>query len=301
MELLEGAGYPFDKERYLAGKQTPVFFGSAINNFGVQEMLDSFVELAPSPRPRATTTREVSPFEKNFSAVAFKIQANMDPAHRDRIAFMRICSGKFTRGMKVQHHRIGKEVQIANATIFMAQDRTGVEEAFPGDIIGVHNHGTIKIGDTFTSAKEELKFTGIPNFAPEHFRRVILKDPLKSKQLNKGLHQLAEEGAVQLFKPLGNNDNILGAVGILQFDVIISRLKDEYSVSALYEPVEYHTARWLYSDDIKELDGIKKRYPRFVALDGDENLTFLAPSQWRLQQAEEEWPKIEFRKTREHQ
>lgn len=301
LELLEGAGYPFDKERYLAGKQTPVFFGSAINNFGVQEMLDSFVELAPHPKPRATTSREVSPFESGFSAVAFKIQANMDPAHRDRIAFMRICSGKFKRGMKVRHHRIGKDVQIANATIFMAQDRTGVEEAYPGDIIGVHNHGTIKIGDTFTSSKEELKFTGIPNFAPEHFRRVILKDPLKSKQLDKGLHQLAEEGAVQLFKPLGNNDKILGAVGLLQFDVIMSRLKDEYGVAALYEPVEYHTARWIGSDEPREIDGIKKRYPRFVALDGDDNLTFLAPSQWRLQQAEEEWPKIKFNKTREHQ
>lgn len=300
LDLLEGAGYPFDRERYLSGKQTPVFFGSAINNFGVQELLDSFVELAPSPRPRATTTRIVSPFEPEFSAVAFKIQANMDPAHRDRIAFMRICSGKFTRGMKVRHHRINKEVQIANATIFMAQDRTGVEEAWPGDIIGVHNHGTIKIGDTFTE-KEELKFTGIPNFAPEHFRRVILRDPLKSKQLTKGLHQLAEEGAVQLFKPLGNNDNILGAVGILQFDVIMSRLKYEYSVEALYEPVEYFSARWLHSEDKKQLEGIKKRYPRFVALDGDDNLTFLAPSQWRLQQAEEEWPKITFEKTREHQ
>ncbi|MBI9111987.1 peptide chain release factor 3 [Maridesulfovibrio ferrireducens] len=301
LDLLQGAGYPFDKERYLAGKQTPVFFGSAINNFGVQEMLNSFVELAPCPGPRASTTRDVSPFESDFSAFAFKIQANMDPAHRDRIAFMRICSGKFTRGMKVRHHRIGKDFQIANATIFMAQDRTGVEEAWPGDIIGVHNHGTIKIGDTFTSSKEELKFTGIPNFAPEHFRRVRLKDPLKSKQLNKGLHQLAEEGAVQLFKPLGNNDNILGAVGLLQFEVIMSRLKGEYSVEALYEPVEFHTARWLSSDDIKELEGIKKRYPRFVALDGDNNLTFLAPSQWRLQQAEEEWPKISFQKTREHQ
>ncbi len=301
LELLEGAGYPFDEERYLAGKQTPVFFGSAINNFGVQEMLNSFIQLAPCPSPRATTTRDVSPLENEFSAFAFKIQANMDPAHRDRIAFMRICSGKFTRGMKVRHQRLGKEFQIANATIFMAQDRTGVEEAWPGDIIGVHNHGTIKIGDTFTSSKEELKFTGIPNFAPEHFRRVLLKDPLKSKQLNKGLHQLAEEGAVQLFKPLGNNDNILGAVGLLQFEVIMSRLKDEYSVDALYEPVEFHTARWLTSENNKELDGIKKRYPRFVALDGDENLTFLAPSQWRLQQAEEEWPKIAFQKTREHQ
>ena len=199
--LLEGAANPFDLEDYLKGSQTPVFFGSAINNFGVREMLDTFVEIAPAPLPRPTTTRMVSPDEEAFSGFVFKIQANMDPAHRDRIAFLRICSGQFQRGMKVRHHRLGKDLLLSNAIIFMAQDRAHVEEAWPGDIIGIHNHGTIKIGDTF-SEKEPLKFTGIPNFAPEHFRRVRLKSPLKAKQLQKGLTQLAEEGAVQFFRPL---------------------------------------------------------------------------------------------------
>src|SRR4030043_341953 len=222
--LLEGAANPFDLKEYLKASQTPVFFGSAINNFGVKELLDAFVEIAPPPVPRPTTTREVRPEEDDFSGFVFKIQANMDPAHRDRIAFLRICSGKFERGMRVIHHRIGKEVSLANATIFMAQDRTNVEEAYPGDIIGIHNHGTIKIGDTF-SEKEPLQFTGVPNFAPEHFRRVRLKTALKAKQLQKGLVQLAEEGAVQLFRPLMGNDYILGAVGVLQFDVTMARLK----------------------------------------------------------------------------
>jgi len=194
--LLEGAVDPFERQHFLKGSQTPVFFGSAINNFGVKEMLDAFVELAPHPGVRPAVSREVSPYEKEFSGFAFKIQANMDPAHRDRIAFVRICSGKFKRGMRVVHHRIGKEVTFANATIFMAQDRENVEEAFPGDIIGIHNHGTIKIGDTFTE-KEPLKFSGIPNFAPEHFRRVRLKNPLKAKHLQKGLNQLAEHWGIQ--------------------------------------------------------------------------------------------------------
>ncbi|MDD4649985.1 MAG: EF-Tu/IF-2/RF-3 family GTPase, partial [Desulfoplanes sp.] len=267
-------------------------------NFGVQELLDTFVELAPAPRPRQTTTREVSPYEPEFSGVAFKIQANMDPAHRDRIAFVRICSGKFTRGMKVRHHRIDKEIQISNATIFMAQDRTGVEEAWPGDIIGVHNHGTIKIGDTFTE-KEVLKFTGIPNFAPEHFRRVILKNPLKSKQLNKGLEQLSEEGAVQLFRPLLSNDHILGAVGVLQFDVIIARLRDEYGVEAIYEPVQTETARWVTSDQQKTLDRFSREFQSNMALDSEGALAYLAPSKWRLDYTIEQWPDIVFHTTRE--
>jgi peptide chain release factor 3 len=300
LELLEGAGYPFDAERYLAGKQTPVFFGSAINNFGVHELLDSFVQLAPHPQSRPAVEREVSPFETSFSGVCFKIQANMDPQHRDRIAFVRINSGKFTKGMKVRHHRIGKDVQISKATIFMAQDREGVEEAWPGDIIGIHNHGTIKIGDTFTE-KEPLKFTGIPNFAPEIFRRVILKTPLKAKQLQKGLTQLAEEGAVQLFRPTQNNDYILGAVGMLQFDVIQSRLQDEYGVDAIYEPVELYTARWISCEDKIELARFKKGAARYLALDADENLTYLAPSRWRLDDAVETWPNISFHKTREHE
>jgi peptide chain release factor 3 len=229
IELVEGALNPFELKHFLKGSQTPVFFGSAINNFGVKEMLDSFVEMAPHPGSRVAVPREVSPYEKSFSGFAFKIQANMNPAHRDRIAFIRICSGKFNRGMKVVHHRTGKEVTLANATIFMAQDRENVQEAFAGDIIGIHNHGTIKIGDTFTE-KEFLKFSGIPNFAPEHFRRVHLKNPLKVKHLQKGLRQLAEEGAIQVFRPVMGNDYILGAVGLLQFEVTIARLKAEYGV-----------------------------------------------------------------------
>ncbi len=298
IELLEGAANPFEPEQYLKGNQTPVFFGSAINNFGVEELLDAFVEQAPAPRPAQTVSREVSPYEESFSGFVFKIQANMDPAHRDRIAFLRVCSGTFRRGMKVRHHRIGKEVTLANATIFMAQDRTHVEEAFPGDIIGLHNHGTIKIGDTF-SDKEVLKFTGIPSFAPEHFRRVRLKNPLKTKQLEKGLIQLAEEGAVQLFRPLINSDYILGAVGVLQFEVIMSRLQTEYGVDALFEGVEYATARWVGCEDSKELKEFEKKNQASLARDSEGGLTFLASSEWRLGHTIEQWPKISFNKTRE--
>ena len=299
IELLEGAANPFELEEYLKGNQTPVFFGSAINNFGVQEMLDAFVEQAPPPQPRETTSREVSPYEDPFSGFVFKIQANMDPAHRDRIAFMRICSGTFSRGMKLRHHRIGKDMIVSNATIFMAQDRTNVEEAYPGDIIGIHNHGTIKIGDTFTD-KEPLKFTGIPNFAPDHFRRVRLKNPLKTKQLEKGLIQLAEEGAVQLFRPLMNSDYILGAVGVLQFDVIMARLKTEYGVDALYEGIDYATARWISCKDRKMLGEFERKNQGNLAFDAEGNLAYLASSEWRLGHTIEQWPGISFHKTREH-
>ena len=299
IELLEGAATPFNLEDYLNGTQTPVFFGSAVNNFGVQEMLDAFVELAPAPVPRATTTRMVDPLEEEFSGFVFKIQANMDPAHRDRIAFLRICSGKFERGMKMRHHRIGKDINVANATIFMAQDRSHVEEAYAGDIIGIHNHGTIKIGDTFT-LREPLKFIGIPSFAPEHFRRVRLKDPLKTKQLDKGLTQLAEEGAVQLFRPVLGSEYILGAVGVLQFDVIMERLRAEYKVDAIYEGVEYATARWIECEDKHMLADFQKKCQANLAYDAEENLTFLASSEWRLQHTVEQWPAVEFNKTREH-
>ncbi|MHB8829819.1 MAG: peptide chain release factor 3, partial [Syntrophales bacterium] len=266
IELIAGASSPFSMEEYLKGNQTPVFFGSAINNFGVRELLDAFVEMAPPPGPRMTTTRIVSPFEETFSGFVFKIQANMDLAHRDRIAFFRICSGKFTRGMKVMHHRIGREIVLANATIFMAQDRTNVEEAWPGDIIGIHNHGTIQTGDTFTEG-EVMQFTGIPNFAPEHFRRVLVKNSLKIKQLQKGLTQLSEEGAVQVFKPLVGNDYILGAVGILQFDVTMARLKTEYGVDASYEAIDYTTARWVTCEDKKMLADFEKKNQNNLTLD----------------------------------
>ncbi len=299
LELLDGAANPFEMAEYLKGNQTPVFFGSAVNNFGVREMLDAFVEIAPMPGPRSTATRDVLPNEEAFSGFVFKIQANMDPAHRDRIAFLRVCSGKFTRGMKVRHHRIGKDVLLSNATIFMAQDRSNVEEAFPGDIIGIHNHGTIKIGDTF-SEKEPLKFTGIPNFAPEHFRRVRLRNPLKAKQLHKGLVQLSEEGAVQVFRTLSGGDFILGAVGVLQFDVTMSRLRAEYGVEAAYEPVDYATARWVACADRKKMMEFEKGNQASLAMDAEGNLTYLAPSEWRLEFVAEQWPDIKFLKTCEH-
>ncbi len=299
LELLKGAANPFEHGEYLKASQTPVFFGSAINNFGVKELLDSFVELAPAPGPQIAAERIVNPEENAFSGFTFKIQANMNPAHRDRIAFFRICSGKFTRGMKVRHHRLGKDISLANATIFMAQDRSNVEEAFPGDIIGIHNHGTIKIGDTF-SDKEPLKYTGIPNFAPEHFRRVILKNPLKAKQLNKGLIQLAEEGAVQVFRPILGSDFILGAVGVLQFDVTMARLKAEYGVEAIYEAINYSTARWITCDNRQKLAEFQSKQQANLAMDAEGHLTYLADSNWRLTRTMELFPDITFLKTREH-
>lgn len=296
-DLLAGAGHPFAQERYLAARQTPVLFGSAINNFGVQELLDTFVELAPSPQARQAETRIVSPLEADFSGVVFKIQANMDPAHRDRIAFLRIISGRFHKGIRVRHHRIGKDIQIANATIFMAHDRTGVDEAWPGDIIGIHNHGTIKIGDTFSS-KETLKFTGIPSFAPEHFRRVRLKDPMRSKQLEKGLMQLCEEGAVQVFRPLRSNDYLLGAVGPLQFEITMARLKDEYNVEAGYEPVDITGARWIAGGK-----GAKKFISdngRDIATDIDGDMVYLVANPWRLERLMETYDDIVLQTVKEH-
>jgi len=300
LELLDGAANPFELQQFLKGNQTPVFFGSAINNFGVREMLDTFIEISPGPGPRRATTREVMPDEKEFSGFVFKIQANMDKAHRDRMAFLRICSGKFTRGMKVRHHRLEKDITLSNATIFMAQDRTNVDEAYPGDIIGIHNHGTIKIGDTF-SDKEFLQFTGIPNFAPEHFRRVRLKNPLKAKQLQKGLLQLSEEGAVQVFRPLLNGDLILGAVGVLQFEVTVERLKAEYGVEAAYEPVDFGAARWVTCSDKKTMEAFRYKNQAHLALDAGGNLTFLETNEWMMGHAVEKNPDIEFVKTREHQ
>jgi len=298
LELLTGAANPFQYEEYLKASQSPVFFGSAINNFGVREMLDAFVEMAPAPSPRQSQSRLVSPTEEQFSGFVFKIQANMDPAHRDRIAFFRICSGRFARGMKVRHHRLEKDVALNNATIFMAQERANVDEAWPGDIIGLHNHGTIKIGDTF-SEKEPLKFIGIPNFAPEHFRRVLLKNPLKLKQLQKGLTQLAEEGAIQVFRPKIGADYIMGAVGVLQFEVTMARLKNEYGVDAIYEPVNYQAARWIHCDDKKKLAEFERKNEGALATDSEGFLTYLAESDWMMKFFIEKWPEIEFRKTRE--
>ncbi len=299
LDLLEGAADPFELHHYLKGNQTPVFFGSAVNNFGVKELLDAFVEMSPPPTERPTMTRDVSPYENAFSGFVFKIQANMNPAHRDRTAFLRVCSGKFRRGMRVVHHRIGKEIAIANATIFMAQDRANVEEAYPGDIIGINNHGTIKIGDTFTE-KEPLKFIGIPSFAPEHFRSIRLKNPMKAKQLQKGLAQLAEEGAVQVFRPLGTSDYILGAVGVLQFEVTSDRLRHEYGADTVFEEAQYVLARWAECEDRNRLKAFQQENRGFLANDAEGHLTFLAPSEWRLECTMKEWPEVTFHKTREH-
>ena len=298
IELVRGASHEFDPQAYLAGKQTPVFFGSAINNFGVTPLLDAFVEQAPRPQPSATDSRTVEPVEEAFTGFCFKIQANMDPAHRDRVAFVRICSGTFEKGMKLRHVRIGKDIKIANALTFLAQDREHVETAYPGDIVGIHNHGTISIGDTFSEG-EELKFTGIPSFAPELFRRARLRDPLRLKQLTKGLEQLSEEGATQFFKPILGNDLVLGAVGILQFDVTAYRLKEEYNVDAIFDTVGVVTARWVRCNDSKMLNQFKEKVAENLAYDGHEQLVYLAPSRVNLRLVEERWPDIEFRATRE--
>ena len=298
IELVTGASHAYDHNAFLEGKLTPVFFGSAINNFGVQELLDKFVQVAPAPQPRTTLQREVDANEESFSGFVFKIQANMDPNHRDRIAFMRVCSGSFEKGIKLRHVRLERDVKITDALTFFASDREHVEKAYPGDIIGLHNHGTIRIGDTFSS-KEELIFTGIPNFAPELFRRARLKDPLKNKALLKGLMQLCEEGATQLFRPVVGNDLILGAVGILQFDVVAHRLKEEYNVDCQFEAVNVNTARWLYSDSEKEIEKFKQKAQNGLAEDHAGELVYLASSRVNLQMAEEKWPDIEFRNTRE--
>jgi len=299
IELVQGASNAFDKEAYLKGELTPVFFGSAVNNFGIAELLNDFVKYAPGPQARATTTRTVEADEEKFTGFVFKIQANMDPQHRDRIAFMRICSGLFKKGMKLRQVRTAKDVKIPDALTFMASDRGHVDDAFPGDIIGIHNHGTIRIGDTFTQG-EELYFTGIPNFAPELFRRAQLRDPLKMKQLQKGLSQLCEEGATQLFKPISNNDLVLGAVGILQFEVVAQRLKDEYSVDCAFETVNVQTARWIACDDEKMLTQFKVKAASNLSYDHANELVYIAPSRVNLQMAIERWPDIRFLSTREH-
>ncbi len=299
VELLEGAANPFELEHYLTGSQTPVFFGSAINNFGVRELLNAFIEMAPAPYSRMTTTREVSPYEEEFSGFVFKIQANMDPAHRDRIAFLRICSGKYTKGMKVIHHRIGREISLGNATVLMAQDRENVEEAYPGDIIGIYNHGTIKIGDTFTE-KEPLRFKGIPSFAPQHFKVIRIKNPLKTKQLAKGLLHLAEEGAIQVFRPINSSEYILGAVGVLQFEVTASRLLNEYGAETVFEPSRYVTARWVSAEDPKVMKEFEQANGRNLAFNAEGQLTYLAQSEWHLERAMKEHPKVIFKKTIEY-
>ena len=299
IDLVRGANHQFDLEEFLAGRLSPVYFGTALSNFGVREMLDDFVQWAPNPQSRPTNLREVAPSEPAFSGFVFKIQANMDPKHRDRIAFLRICSGGYSKGMKMHHVRLGKELRIADAVSFKAGDRVLVDSACAGDIIGLHNHGTIQLGDTFT-AGESIQFTGIPHFAPELFRKIRLKDPMKAKQLQKGLQQLSEEGSTQVFSPLRSSDLIVGAVGQLQFDVVAYRLQDEYKVEALYEPVNVYTARWVDSEDPRKLEEFRNKAQEHLSVDGGGHLTYLAPTRVNLALMQERYPEIRFRATREH-
>ncbi|MES1982404.1 MAG: peptide chain release factor 3 [Pseudomonadota bacterium] len=299
VELVHGASHPFDLQRFLEGKQTPVFFGSAINNFGVREILDALLDWAPAPRERDATVRVVAPAEPAFSGFVFKIQANMDANHRDRIAFLRVCSGHFERGMKIKHLRINREIRVSNVVTFMASSREQVEEAYAGDIIGLPNHGNMQIGDSFSEG-ELLQFTGIPYFAPDFFRSVRIRNPIKVKQLHKGLQQLGEEGAVQVFKPVSGGDLILGAVGVLQFDVVASRLMGEYGVDAIFEGTSTTSARWVTCDDKKILADFEKALSHNLAYDAAGNMAYLAPNSVNLKLTQERWPQVIFHTTREH-
>ena len=299
IELLKGASHPYDLDAFLAGTRTPVFFGSAINNFGVREILNALIDWAPAPRSRDATVRAVAPAESAFSGFVFKIQANMDANHRDRIAFLRVCSGRFERGMKIKHLRLAREIKVSNVVTFMAASREQVEEAYAGDIIGLPNHGNMQIGDSFSEG-ELLQFTGIPYFAPDFFRAVRIRNPIKVKQLHKGLQQLGEEGAVQVFKPVSGGDMILGAVGVLQFEVVASRLANEYGVDAVFEGTNTTSVRWVTGEDKRIITDFEKNLGHNIAFDAAGNMAYLAPNSINLELTQERWPKLTFHATREH-
>ncbi|MBI5445388.1 MAG: peptide chain release factor 3 [Deltaproteobacteria bacterium] len=291
IELLEGAGETFDLDRVLAGELTPVFFGSAMTNFGVEPFLADFLEVAPGPAARASTTGRVDPSDERFTGFVFKIQANMNPQHRDRIAFLRICSGHFVKGMKARHSRTGREVSLALPLQFMAQERVLVDEAFPGDVVGIHDRGTFHVGDSLSEG-EALEFQGIPRFSPEHFARVRVKNALKTKQLQKGLQQLGEEGAIQVFRqPLGDKDPIVGAVGQLQFEVLKFRLEFEYGVSVQLEKLPYEVARWVGSDGL-DPRAIDRDPSTMWCEDREEKPVVLFKSEWALNWLAEKNPKV---------
>jgi peptide chain release factor 3 len=299
IELVQGAAPAFDEVEFLAGRQTPMFFGSAINNFGVREVLDALVDLAPPPAERAAVQRRVQPDEARFSGVVFKIQANMDPAHRDRIAFVRMASGRFERGMRLKVVRSGKELRPNTVVSFLSQRRELLDVAYAGDIIGIPNHGVLQLGDTLTEG-EALHYTGLPFFAPEMFRAVEVADPLKTKQLKAGLTQLGEEGAIQVFRPAAGSVLLLGAVGQLQFDVVAHRLEHEYGVKARIVPARYNVARWVTCDDAKELARYIDANAHRVAYDAVDAPTVLLEYAGELRAMQENWPKIQFHALREH-
>jgi peptide chain release factor 3 len=298
VELIEGVYSEFDPEDYLSGNVAPVFFGSAVNNFGVKELLDTFIRIAPPPIPRETSLRVVTPEEEKFSGFVFKIHANMDPKHRNRIAFIRICSGKFERGSNYYHVRHDKSVRFSNATAFMAQDRETVDEAWPGDIVGIYDTGNLKIGDTLTEG-EKFVYTGIPSFSPEIFKEVINKDAMKTKQLEKGLLQLMEEGVAQLFTYELGNRKVVGVVGVLQFEVIQFRLKNEYNASADFAGQNIYKACWISSRDPKKLQEFLDSKQRHIARDKDDKLVFMAESRAWLQMVQDNFPEINFHFTSE--
>ena len=299
VDLIRSASNPFNHADFLAGLQTPVFFGSGINNFGVQEVLQALLDWAPPPQARDAGSRMVEPAEEPFAGFVFKIQANMDPKHRDRIAFFRVCSGRYTSGMKVRHVRAGREMKLANALTFMANERVLMEDAVAGDIIGIHNHGQLHIGDTLTEG-ETLAFKGIPYFSPELFRTARLRDPIKNKQLQKGLQELGEEGAIQVFENLASGALLLGAVGVLQFEVVAQRLQTEYKVDAIFEPADIHTARWLTFPDETTRRNFEREQQHRMATDVDGNLVYLASTRYNLDVTREKWTQVGFHDSREH-
>ncbi len=298
VELIEAVYPDFSVQEYLDGKVAPVFFGSAVNNFGVRELLDTFITIAPTPIPRDASLREVKPDEPKFSGFIFKIHANMDPKHRNRIAFLRVCSGKFERGSNYHHVRFDKDIRFSNATAFMAQDRETVDEAWPGDIVGIYDTGNLKIGDTLTTG-EKLQYTGIPSFSPEIFKEVINKDAMKTKQLEKGLNQLMEEGVAQLFTYQLGKRKAIGTVGALQFEVIQFRLKQEYNATVEFVPQNIYKACWITSKDQKQLAAFVDSKQRHIAEDKDGKLVFMAESKAWLQMVQENFPEIEFHFTSE--
>ncbi|MGE0723217.1 MAG: peptide chain release factor 3 [Alphaproteobacteria bacterium] len=299
VEMARGLCPPFDRDAFLAGHRTPVFFGSALKNFGIAELLAGLGAFAPSPRPQQADVRAVDPGEAKVAGFVFKIQANMDPNHRDRIAFVRLCAGHFKRGIKLRHVRTGKTMAIQAPVMFLAQDREIAEAAFAGDILGLPNHGTLRIGDTLTEG-EELRFLGVPSFAPEMLQRVRLEDPLRAKHLQRALLQLAEEGASQVFRPLLGADWIVGVVGPLQFDVLAHRIAAEYDIRARFEPAPVDAARWIDADDPKVIERFVDANRSALAEDHDGALVFLARNGWHLRQTGEDWKDVRFSAVREH-
>ena len=300
VELIDGVYDPMEEESYLSGKLAPVFFGSAVNNFGIQEMLHQFIELAPTPKGRATDQGEIDPTQDKFSGFVFKIHANIDPNHRDRIAFLRVCSGKFERNKFYKHVRQDKKIKFSNPTSFMAKDKSLIEDAYPGDVIGLYDTGNFKIGDTLTEG-ENFTFQGIPSFSPEIFKEVINDDPLKSKQLEKGIHQLTEEGVAQLFTARMGNKKYIGTVGELQFEVIQYRLKHEYNASCSFHPMNFYKACWFTSENEEMMEEFIRLKSNYIVWDKDKNLVFLAQTAGVLQITRDNYPDIEFHFTSEFQ